>query len=346
MKKIFRLLNGIIPSLIIISSGCSIDPDARLNRAIDLYLEKEPGALQDLELAFIKYSAVDSVEGEDLQSSGTLLYNLDGSRADIVYPRRLTLELTGEGPITQVAANASHAAITDGVLLGIFDGSGSHRRDETIGDRKSPIRALAIDGDNLFVYKKSIIYRYDLKENVNEQAYKENFPSPYTSYYNAHMERKGKFLGVLAGIAGSYSFNVVDAFTGAVLLKNLAMSSSRYYLGEKAVYYIAGNSGKWELMRFDLSSRTKKSLALFTDLVDIELVASGYINETSKGIWTALYGKDRKRIPFRYELSGSYKGRALLRYRGNYYFIDMLRLNEGLRRIIERAPGLKTDGKK
>ncbi len=325
----------------IIAAGCSVDPDARLNRSIDRFIEKAPGSVQDLETDFIRYASVNSLEADDLQSNGTLLYTISGSRAKVVYPFRLTLELTDEGTITQVAADESHAVITDGLRLGIFSGSGSHRRDETVGDAKSPVRALAIDGDSLLYYKNSRVYRYDFNGKVSEQAFKEPFQSPYTSFYNARIEKKGKNLSVLAGIAGTYSFNIVNVDTGSVILKNLGMSSSRHYFGDKAVYYIAGSSGRWELVRWDIAARTKKSLTRFTDLVDIEPVASGYVSETSEGLWTALYGKDRMRIPFSYELAGSCRSRVLLRYKGACYFMDMLRLNEGLKRVLERVPELK-----
>ncbi|HOD13447.1 MAG TPA: hypothetical protein PLA65_00885 [Spirochaetota bacterium] len=341
MKNLFIFTGTCLFFLGIISSGCSVDPDARLNRAIDRFIEKEPGALRDLETDFIRYASVDSIEGEDLKTNGTLLYRLSDGSAKVVYPNRLTLDLTGDGNITQVAADDSYAAITDGIQLGIFSGSGSHLRDESVGDAKSPVRALAIDGDSLLYYRNSRVYRYDVTGNMSTQAYKETFPSPYTSFYNARIEKKGKLLSVLAGIAGSYSFSIVDAGTGSVLLKNLVMSSSRYFMSDKAVYYMAGSSGKWELTRFDLSSKTKKSLARFTDLVDIEPAASGYVCETSEGLWTALYGKDRTRIPFPYELAGSYRGRVLLHYRGAYYFMDMGRLNDGLGRVLDRVPELK-----
>lgn len=345
MKKSFLLISVFMMFLIVVSSGCSVDPDARLNRALERYIEKDPGAIQNLELEFIKYSSIDLLEGDNLQSNGTLLYGLTDNRAEIAYPRSLTLDLPNEGVVTQVAADDTHAVITDGIQLAIFDSSGSHRHDETIGDKKSPVRSLAIDDDSVLYYRNSRLYRYDFAGKVSKQASRETFPSPYTSYYTAQIHKRGEFLGVLAGIAGSYNLNIINAVTGSVVLKGLGLSSSRFFWGEKAVYYIAGNSGKWELMRFDIGTKTKKSLARFIDLVDIEPVAAGYVCETGGGLWTALYGADRKRIPFPYELSGSYKGRALLHYKGVYYFIDMKRLNAGLETVLEHAPGLFTDGK-
>ncbi|HQL83169.1 MAG TPA: hypothetical protein PK307_13270, partial [Spirochaetota bacterium] len=80
MKNLFIFTGTCLFFLGIISSGCSVDPDARLNRAIDRFIEKEPGALRDLETDFIRYASVDSIEGEDLKTNGTLLYRLsDGS---------------------------------------------------------------------------------------------------------------------------------------------------------------------------------------------------------------------------------------------------------------------------
>jgi hypothetical protein len=151
---------------------------------------------------------------------------------------------------------------------------------------------------------------------------------------------------VCAGIAGSYSFSIINAQTGAVVLKNLSMSSSRYFMGEKALYYMTGTSGRWELMRFDITAKAKKSVTGFADLADIVPAATGYVCETTgTGLWTALYGSDRKRIPFAYELAGAYRGRVLLHYKGVYYIIEMARLHEGLQKIMERAPELTGDVK-
>ena len=186
------------------------------------------------------------------------------------------------------------------------------------------------------------VYRYDIATHKSVEVTKEFFPSPYTSYYDTQFVRNGSLLGMCAGIAGSYSFSIINVKTGAVVAKNLAMSSSRFFMGEKTLYYMTGTSGKWELTQLDIASKAKKTLAGFTDLVDIVPAARGYVCETSAGLFTAQYGSDRKLIPFAYKLAGLYRGRALLHYNGTYYFIDMKRLQSGLDKVSDRAPELMT----
>jgi hypothetical protein len=342
MKTGLLFFSIFITAMAIMPPACSVDPETRLERALDRHDTKDAGALRELEQAFIRYASIETLDGSDLQSNGTLLYRFKGNRAEIYYPDSLTLDLRGGEDITQVAAEDNHAAITDGLQIALFSGSGSHLQDETIGDKKSPVRSLAIDDGSVLYYRNSKVYRYDIAAKTSSELTKESFPSPYTSYYNTLFAANGPLLGVCAGIAGSYSLSIVNIKTGAVVLKNLGMSSSRFFIGEKALYYITGTSGKWELYRFDLSTKDKKLMTGFTDLVDFVPGAGGYVCETSTGLFTALYGNERKRIPFAYELAGLYKGRVLLHYKGSYYFIDMARLHEGLKKIAERAPDLLT----
>jgi hypothetical protein len=342
MKTRLFVLILCLAAIAVIPATCSVDPETRLERALERYGDNDSGSLRELEQACIRYASLESLDGNDLQSNGTLLYRIKGSRAEIYYPASLTLNLIGGEDIIQVAADNNHAAITDGLRIALFTGSGSHIQDETLGDKKSPIRSLAIDDGSVLYYRNSKVYRYDIAVKTSSELAKESFPSPYTSYYNTLFAENGALLGVCAGIAGSYSLSIVNVKTGAIVVKNLGMSSSRFFMGEKALYYITGSSGKWDLYRFDLSTKGKKPITGFSDLVDIVPAAGGYVCETSAGLFTALYGSERKRIPFAYKLAGLYKGRVLMHYRGTYYFIDMKRLHEGLARIAERAPGLMT----
>jgi hypothetical protein len=343
-KRLIFIITGIM-TLVIGSGGCSVDPESRLGRVLDRYLESDAGSLLDLQMELVRYASIESFEGKDLQSNGTLLYHLDGTRAKVSYPRSLTLDLTDGEEVTQVAADDNHAVITDGLQIAVFSGSGSHIYDQTIGDKKNRVRSLALDGDSVLYYKNSRVYRYGLSVKTSEELTKESFTSPFTSYYNAMIVKNDALVGVCAGIAGSYSFSIINTQTGTVVLKNLGMSSSRYFMGAKALYYMTGTSGKWELVRFDIATKAKKSITGFTDLTDIVPAATGYICETSTGLWTALYGNDRQRIPFTYELAGSYNGRVLLHYKGVYYIVEMARLHAGLQKIMERAPELFTASK-
>ena len=118
------------------------------------------------------------------------------------------------------------------------------------------------------------------------------------------------------------------------------MSSSKYHINGDTIRYITGNSGNWEMIQYSIDSKTKKSLGKFTDIVDIELTGQGYILQTSTGLWVSEYGKERKRIPFSYDLAGKYKGRVLLSHNDTCYFIDMKKMLMSLAKLSEKSPDL------
>ena len=95
-------------------------------------------------------------------------------------------------------------------------------------------------------------------------------------------------------------------------------------------------------MQYAIDGKVKKSLAKLSDIIDIELVGHGYVLESSTGLWTALYGKEKRPIPFAYRLAGTYKGRIILLYGNSYYFIDFNKLLAGLNKLEEKTPDLFT----
>lgn len=326
-------------------NDCSLDPDRKLNKAIERYNEKEPKALLALESEFIKSIAVDSLEITDFQSTGTLLYRTRDNSAEVIHPSKQKYRLTDDGPVIAIDRTDDYAVISDGLKLCIYKGNGDHLNDETAGDKKNRIRAVLIEEDGILYYKNSKLYRYSIIHHSSEQALKESFPPPYTNYYMVHLAKRDDLLTVVTGIAGAHNFSLINMSTGSVMIKNLAMSSSKHHLGTTIVRYIAGNSGNWEVMQYSIDSKAKKSLGKLTDIIDIELASQGYVLESSTGLWAAEYGKNARRIPFPYKLGGTYKGRVLLQYRDITYFIDMKRLFSGIDRLMEKTPDLFTASK-
>lgn len=340
MIKLYTIVTVITCSFIAILTGCSLDPDRRLDKAIAAYNEKQPNALQVLEEEFINTVSIGSVEGTNLQSNGALLYKIQDNGAEVVYPSTYKYTLTDSEAITCIDRTADYAVISDGIKFCIYNGDGDHRSDETIGEKKNRVKAVSIDGDTIIYYKNFKLYRYSILHNTSELLHKESFPPPYANYYKVSLSKRDDLLCIVSGIAGSYFYNLIQISNGAVIIKNLALSSSKYHLGENTIRYITGNSGNWEIMQYAIGSKEKKSLAKLTDIVDIELVGQGYIVESSKGLWAARYGMEKKPIPFAYQLGGGYKGRILLKYRNAYYFIDMNKMLAGLKKIGEQSPGL------
>jgi len=342
MKKLCVTFIAISCAIVAILGGCSLDPDRKLDKAIDSYNEKKPNALQSLENEFINTISIGSVEETDLQSSGTLLYKIHDNSAEVIYPSKNKYTLTDNDTVCCVDRTSDYAVISDGIKFSIYDGDGDHRNDETIGEKKKPVKAVIVDGDTIIYYKGFKLYRYSIIHNTSESMLKDSFPPPYANHYKVTLSKRDDFICIMSGIAGSYFFNLIQLSTGAVVIKNLAMSSSKYHWGINTIHYTTGNSGNWEIMQYAIDGKVKKSLAKLSDIIDIELVGHGYVLESSTGLWTALYGKEKRPIPFAYRLAGTYKGRIILLYGNSYYFIDFNKLLAGLNKLEEKTPDLFT----
>jgi hypothetical protein len=345
MKARIFLMTLLYGAAALIFGSCSLDPDRKLNNAIEGYLEKEPKALQTLESEFINNIAIDTLESTDFKSTGTLLYRTRDNSAEVIYPSKQKYRLTDDDPVIAIDRTDDYAVISDGLKLCIFEGNGDHLNDESVGEKKNRVKAVLIEGDSILYYKNSKLYRYSIIHHSSEQFLKESFPPPYTNYYMVHLAMRDDLLTVVTGIAGSHNFNLVNSTTGSVIIKNLAMSSSKHNVGINTIRYIAGNSGNWELMQYSIDSKSKKSLGKLSDIIDIELASQGYVLESSTGLWAAEYGKDARRIPFSYKLGGKYKGWVLLQYRDVTYFIDMKKLFSGITKLMEKTPDLFASSK-
>ena len=340
MIKKYASIECILLASMVFLFRCSLDPESRLNGAVDRYLEHNADALPSLESAFLDTISIEDIKGSNLQSAETILYRVDGKDVDIVYPQKRSLSMNdGEG-VTLVDLSGDYIVLSDGMRLSIFDGSGTHRSDETVGDKTNQIKALLVMGDDIIYYKNCNLYRYSIIKNSSELILKESFTPPYEKYYTAQLQAKDGMLHVLAGSAGLYYYSIVNIVAQSVVLKNLAMSSSKRLAGAADIRYIAGNSGNWELIQYLVSTKKKNPIARFNDIMDIELAVGGYLWENRNGLWAAEYGKDKVRVPFSYQLAGTYKGRVLLKYRDYCHIIDMKKLFMRLDVLKIKAPDL------
>jgi len=340
MKPYQIMFLVIASALLSCSPGCSLDPERRLNKAIDRYVAKAPGAERDLADTVMEYISIDSIEGENLESNGKIIYSIEESEIELVYPVDISMIFPGGTEIRQVDMSQEYFAMHDGLKFCIFGEDGDLLREETVGDEKNPVRALVIDDGDLIYYKNSYLYRYRINDMTSSTLIDETFPPPYVSYYTVQLYGINDRLCILAGIAGSYYFSIVNPSTGSIDLKNLKMSSSKHHTGADAIFYIAGSSGNWELIRFSRSAKNKKTIRKFSDIRDIELTPTGCLWENGDGLWVAEYGKEETRVPFAYLIAGKYKGRILLQYGRTCYFIQMDKLLGALSALKEKASGL------
>ena len=340
MKKKCLAFECIFMALVALLFSCSLDPESRLNSAIERYLEHKPGAVQSLEAEFLDTISIENIKGSDLQSTRTIVYKVDENDADIIYPLKRSLTMNdGEG-IKLIDLNGDYIVLSDGLQFCIFDADGDHQNDEIIGDKKNQVKSLIVIGDDIIYYKNFNLYRYSIMHKSSEKLLKESFPPPYENYYKVQLYTKDNLLYILAGLAGSYYYSIVNYETQSVVLKNLGMSSSKHHTDAAAIRYITGNSGNWELMQYMMSAKKRNSIAKLNDIMDIELAVGGYLWENRAGLWAAEYGKERTRIPFPYQLAGTYKGRVLLRYKDYCYFIDMKKLFIHVNSLKNKAPDL------
>jgi hypothetical protein len=345
MKNTYMAIECILIIFLAFFCRCSLDPESRLNRAVEQYLEHKPGAIHDLEMEFLDNISIEKIKGSNLQSTGSILYRLDENDVDIVYPLKRSLSMNdGEG-VKLVDLNGDYIVLSDGLRFCIFDHDGNRRNEETIGDQKNQVKSLIVIRDDIIYYKNFNLYRYSIINKSSEKLLKESFPPPYANYYKVRLSAKGDLLNILTGLAGSYYYSIVNYETQSVILKNLGMSSSKHYTDATAIRYMAGNSGNWELIQYTVAAKKKNPIAKLKDIIDIEPVMGGYLWENRDGLWAAEYGKEKIRIPFPYQLAGTYKGRVLLQYKDYCYFIDMKKLFIHLNSLKNNAPDLFNEEK-
>jgi hypothetical protein len=319
---------------------CSADPDKKLNEAIEQYLSDHTGGLQVLEREFIRNVSVDSVKMQGVRTNGNVLYVLKGNRINIVYPTRLSLALLEGVEVKTAYLTEEYCAIAGDTQLSIFDAGGGYIIDSTIGDSEHPIQGIIISGDNVIYYKDKKLYTYNMVLKTSQQFLKDTFPPPYDKYFTVTLHKAGKLLGVDAGMAGSYNFNIIDLANETVLADNISVSSSRIQMNSMYVYYITGKTGSWELVQYSLGQKKKKTIGLFSDLIDIGLAPEGYLYACKEGLYASEYGGKKIVIPFGYELEGTYRDMILLKHRNTWYVANMRKLLSSLSKVKERAPGL------
>lgn len=332
--------------LITLFASCALNPDWKLERSLERLQEGDASSIKDIESALLDLSAVESLEVSDLQTNGNVLYTAEGDAVTVRYPFTKTFTIGDDKPVTLIDMNSDYAVISDGRRIGIYRAEGKRLDVVTLADDKPPVSSLALAADMVIYYRGEALYAYRIPHRAKERFTAETFPSPYQKYYSVQMRVHDSLLLVVAGIAGSYNGSIVDIDTRKVIIKNIAMASSRCYLNTHALYYCTGSAGQWQMVRFSIADKAKKIIATFTDIADIHFAAQGYILETSSGCWIAAYGQNMIRIPFPFEPAGVYKYRPILKFRGTSYIIDMKRFISTLEQIQQAAPSLFEEEKK
>ena len=326
--------------LIALFASCVLNPEWKLERSLKRLQEGDASSIKDIESAILDLSTVESLDVSDLQTSGNVLYTTKGDAVTVRYPFTKTFTLGDDKPATLIDMNSDYAVISDGWRMAVYRADGKRLDVATLADSKPPVSSLALAADIVIYYRGEALNAYRILHRTKERFTADTFPSPYQKYYAVQMRVHDNLLLVVAGIAGSYNGSIVDIDTRKVIIKNIAMASSRCYLNTQALYYCAGSAGQWQMVRYSIADKAKKTIAAFTDIADIHCAAQGFILETSTGRWIAAYGQRMVRIPFPFEPAGVYKYRPILKYRGTSYIIDMKRFISTLEQIQQTAPSL------
>jgi hypothetical protein len=330
---------GLIVCLIFLCR-CSPDPGKRMNNAVERYLAKGSAVLQDLERAFIENISIKSLDVQGLLTNENVLYTQSENSVKLLYPVKRNLSVLDGESVKHAYITGDYNVITDGIQLCIFNGEGDHKSDETLGEKKRQIKSFLISGDNVIYYKDQKLYIYNIVLQSNEPFIKDSFAPPFAQYYAVKMLKKESLMGVIAGIGGMYYFSVVNLANESVIIKNLSLSSFKLSMDVKQVYYISGNTGKWEIVLYNLEQKKKQTVARLDDIVDIELAPEGFLYENKKGIWASEYRQSTIKIPFSYQLAGKYGDKVILKYQDAYYIINMEKMFNGLRKMQEQVPAL------
>lgn len=292
-------------------------------------------------LASRKIEGLREVEHE-IASSGGAAYSIPCHTGDLTQIESLFQTIEERWGGIDLLVNNAATNPYFGEMLGVDEGVW----DKTMAVNLKGYFFIALAADMVIYYRGEALYAYRIPHRAKERFTAETFPSPYQKYYSVQMRVHDSLLLVVAGIAGSYNGSIVDIDTRKVIIKNIAMASSRCYLNTHALYYCTGSAGQWQMVRFSIADKAKKIIATFTDIADIHFAAQGYILETSSGCWIAAYGQNMIRIPFPFEPAGVYKYRPILKFRGTSYIIDMKRFISTLEQIQQAAPSLFEEEKK
>ncbi len=333
--------HGITIALLIVmlaSAGCKKEPVEILTRNIEEYKSGEKSSFINIEENVIRFSSFDLMEKSSFSSNGSLLYHIKGKKINIEYPFEKRLRFPEEIENPRLSVNKEYSAVSDTSQVIVYDKKNRKVLDTVLGDEKEPVYALALRDDTLFYYKNQKLYYYDLALETGSEYVSTVFKSPYAKFFNASLYQCGSYMGIIAGIAGSYYFSVVDIPEKEVVVHNIAVSSSKIHMNCDGLYYVFGTSGKWELTRFDFNSKNKDTIMNFKSLVDIEITGEGAVYLDDKGLFIILHDGKKSSIPFQYELIGKVNDHVILLYEDTLYFVDPGKLYTMLATVKEQLP--------
>lgn len=325
--------------LLVFVLSCSSDPSRGFRKSVASYAAGEISAsrLKNELLAF----AVAADMGRDAEMAGDVPVLRWSDRVEILYPGRRDIRCDNAGSMRFFTLSGENAAASDGTRI-LFFPDGDEKGREVVripaGKDSYTIRALAISGDRIYYYSDGRIWFSDGSGKDRGALGKERYSAPYGQFYTVAMSVRGDDLAILAGLAGSYNFSVVDIPTGRARLKNWSLASRRYLLADNEVMCVKGGSGNWALVRTALPAEKPSTIRTFGSLSDIAIFPMGYIYRKNGFLFINSSGTDLN-IPLNMEIAGSDGINLFVRMDGSLLRMDFERLRVGMDLIRENCPG-------
>lgn len=336
MKKITL----IIPLTLIIF-GCSKNPEKALQDAIAKYKMDDTKSISPIKEAFINKVSAGNFSSKGLQSNGKFLFYLYEESLKIIYPYEKILKPVKSNELTSFDLNQDFFTYCNGIQINAKNLKTGSVKNITLPDEKERIKSHILHNDSLIYYSDNKLLVDELLSDNSGLLVKDQLIPPYNKYFQAYLGKNKSIISLLLGVAGSYYLSIIDAETASVLVKNISLSSSKFYVDKNDAYYILGSTGSWEIMKFNIINKKKKSLKKFSNIIDIELCSFGLILENSDGLTIEDYESEEKiEIPFEYRLKGKVGDYILMEYSGKTYLVDLKSMYDNLDTLKTEIPEL------
>lgn len=338
MNKIFYFL------IIVAAVSCSGNPDKILDVSVQKFLSGEKDAIHDIENSLIRSVSSGESDFSESEISASAIFIRTNKKVKFLYPEKFSINLKDAANYEnfQTGVNGTHVYfILDGIVH-LYKRNGDFVKDIAAPDKDGALKidAAVFYKDSLIFYSGENLFVYSYTENKMETLVSGKLNANIKSPKRIILNISGDKLSAAAGIGGEYNLNIIDIPGRNIVVKNLSVSSAKFYASESFIRYIDGGSGQWKLMEMSFADKKSRELAEFRDVVDVELLEMCALIEGKKSISIFDYIKTTEIIHFDFELAGSSAGMVILAYRDKIYPVSAWKLLEKIRYLKQQAPDL------
>ena len=350
MKTQFVFRNIIcITASVFMLNGCIQSPQDKMEKGIALYnngdTQKGKSSIED---GLINSALIEKLNGKQISYADNVIYTRKKNILQIIYPVKANIEIDEKYDLLTYDAESKKLGISNGTEINIYDADGSLIKTIAPATDDQRVKGFTFVNDKIYYVKDRKIYSYDLSTDSGSNVINNKLKvSAENDIYNARFFRTDSSLGIVIGIAGNYYFNILDLKNSKMTLTDLAVASSKLFFQNNEIYYIAGDAGKYSLVKFTIPSKTKDTLFEFKDLTDVEFFPSGALVEDNNGFGVIEYVNAlNQKIPFDYKLSGQCIGNPVIKYKNYYYAINFTSFMNSFTDLKNKIPALFSESAK